>query len=283
MERRSQFALLLTLVALAGCSSSVTTQSDSAPKQPDSAPVPSAPAEQTSGQTPKPVAKASPIAAPSPSQKFSKPIVRQTGSGLAAVPGLLQPTNVQMRLSMVSAGRRNPFAATRTAPIWIGSYRPVAVNRPNSRLPQLPALPAVPIASNAPLLPPLPIAAAPNNRSLPPLPSLPSNSGTTSAPPVGSPPLSPINIPVAPVSPTALADAIEVTGVVQVRGKWYAIVREPNASSSRYVTTGERLANGQVLVKRIIAGIGADPIVVLVQNGIELRKAIGVPVALLPQ
>jgi hypothetical protein len=60
---------------------------------------------------------------------------------------------------------------------------------------------------------------------------------------------------------------------MQVGGTWTIIVKEPGSPTSRYVRTGEYLANGQVLVKRIIAG--ADPVVVLQQNGVELTKVVG--------
>jgi hypothetical protein len=59
-----------------------------------------------------------------------------------------------------------------------------------------------------------------------------------------------------------------------VGGKWNVIVQEPNAPTSRYVRVGDSLANGQVLVKRVIAGSG-DPIVVLQQNGREVMKSVG--------
>jgi hypothetical protein len=83
-----------------------------------------------------------------------------------------------------------------------------------------------------------------------------------------------INIPIAPPSLTALADAIEVTGAVQVQNQWLVIVKEPD-STSRYVKAGDALANGQVLVKRVIAGPGTDPVVVLQQNGKEVIKTMG--------
>jgi hypothetical protein len=81
--------------------------------------------------------------------------------------------------------------------------------------------------------------------------------------------------PPAPVSPTAIADAIEVTGALQVGDRWSVIVKEPNTEISRYVNPGDYLANGKVLVKGVIAGIGVDPIVILQQGGIEVRKMIG--------
>jgi hypothetical protein len=71
-----------------------------------------------------------------------------------------------------------------------------------------------------------------------------------------------------------LARAVEVTGVVQIGGTVYAIVNAPNEPSSRYVQVGQRLAEGQVLVRRIDAA-GDQPVVVLEQFGVEVVKAIG--------
>jgi Tfp pilus assembly protein PilP len=92
--------------------------------------------------------------------------------------------------------------------------------------------------------------------------------------------LPPLNLPntpnakPAPVTPTSLAESIEVTGVVQVGGKWSVIVKEPHTSSSRYVSVGEYLGNGRVLVKKILSPGTTEPVVVLQQNGVEIRKTL---------
>jgi hypothetical protein len=90
----------------------------------------------------------------------------------------------------------------------------------------------------------------------------------------------PVNInqlPVAPViprrSPTALAETIEISGVLQVGGKTNVIVKVPDESTSRYVTVGDSMANGQVRVKRVEMGI--DPVIVLEQNGKEVTRSVG--------
>lgn len=67
---------------------------------------------------------------------------------------------------------------------------------------------------------------------------------------------------------------MRVTGVVQVGDSTYAIVNAPNEPTSRYVQAGQRLSNGQVLVRRIETG-GAEPRVVLEQYGIEVDRAVG--------
>jgi hypothetical protein len=83
-----------------------------------------------------------------------------------------------------------------------------------------------------------------------------------------------------PPLPTAnLANAVEVSGVVMVGGVAQAIVKAPNEETSRYVRVGQRLSNGQVLVKRIEMNGGSDPIVILEENGVEVSRAVGTAVA----
>ena len=72
-----------------------------------------------------------------------------------------------------------------------------------------------------------------------------------------------------------MARAVEVSGVVVVDGVAEAIVKAPNEATSRYVRAGQRLSNGQILVKRIEVNGGSDPIVILEQNGVEVSRAVG--------
>lgn len=178
-------------------------------------------------------------------QSFPQPVVSPTALiPVPATPGLIAPTNARMRVPTIVTGRADPFAAIATAPIkLIVSASKPAVTRP-SPLP-------TPTQAALPMFKPASIATVPLNPT--PLPQL----------------------PVAPVSRTAIAEAIEVSGVIKVGGKWSIIVKEPEAQTSRYVHAGSYLANGQVLVKRIVAGAGSDPIVILQQNGVEITRTIG--------
>lgn len=187
---------------------------------------------------------------------FGNPVVNPSATvEVARVPGLLQPTNARLRVPTIAAGRSDPFAVVLAGPISAPPQRIVAA-APTQPSRQVSKLNVSPIPAS-----PLPQSFTP--RSLPPLPPISQ----------GSSPLVPI--PVAPVSPTSIADAIEVTGAVQVRDKWQIIVKEPDVNTSRYVTIGDSLANGRVLVKRVIAG--ADPMVILQQDGKEVMKSIGAP------
>ncbi|ASC69953.1 uncharacterized protein XM38_008830 [Halomicronema hongdechloris C2206] len=74
-----------------------------------------------------------------------------------------------------------------------------------------------------------------------------------------------------------LASAVEVTGAVRIGNDDYAILKAPGEGVSRYVKVGQRVANGRVLLKRIQMR-GAEPIVILEENGIEVARPVGAPV-----
>ncbi|KAM3090014.1 hypothetical protein ACKFKG_31290 [Phormidesmis sp. 146-35] len=194
-------------------------------------------------------------------QNFPKPTVSANAPmPTIAVKGMIQSTSAQTRLSRLStANRRDPFAAVLPPEIKMGAVKnqPAARRSVSSQVQR----PTVKPATQAPqiALTPLPPS------SLPALPPVAVNS---------APPLS--NVPVLPpVSRTSLADAIEITGVIQVGGKVTAIVQSPTESTARYVQPGEYLANGSVLLKRIIMSKNGEPTIVLQQNGVEVTKSIG--------
>lgn len=229
----SQFSGLGLAVLLVSCAGAPSQNQASAPS-PSNSVAPSA-----SSQTAK-------------SQAFPNPVVSPTAIvQVPAVPGLLQPTNGRVRANSVTTGRSDPFAAVATAPVSLAAASTTTSKRPQSV--------TVPGKQTPFALTPLPLGPA-NSPNLTPLPPV----NSTALPP---------SLPVAPVSRTAAADAIEISGAVQVKGKWHVIVKEPNADTSRYVVPGDYLANGSVLVKKIIAG--ADPVVILQQNGIEVTRSIG--------
>ena len=81
------------------------------------------------------------------------------------------------------------------------------------------------------------------------------------------------NLP--PIPQPDLATAVVVTGVVQVGGTTHAIISAPNEPTSRYVRVGQRIANGQVLVKRIEMGGASEPVVIFEEQGVEVAKRVG--------
>lgn len=66
------------------------------------------------------------------------------------------------------------------------------------------------------------------------------------------------------------ARAVRVSGVIQIGGSPYAIIKAPD-EVERYVRQGERVAGGRVFVKRIDTRL-AEPRVILVENGIEVER-----------
>lgn len=224
--------------------------------------------------SPSPSSSGSP--SPTAAQSFNQPLVSQKGSkdkagkeekGTASttlsVPGLLKSTNpselarqVQAQIKSGKTAASDPFASL--APL-ISFKTPIVPVSPDSQaasqkteLPSLPAFPKVPemprvSLPSVPLSPGKPVAKLPKP-GLPTLPSIP--------------------------EPT-LAQAVEVTGVVTVGGVTQAIVKAPNEPTSRYVSAGQRLSNGQILVKRIEVFSGSDPVVVLEENGIEVPRTVG--------
>lgn len=153
--------------------------------------------------------------------------------------GLIQSTNANQRTQQVQQGRSDPFAGLFAIP------KPVVVTvKPRQVVTRIPK-PVVPPPS------PKPVVLKPN-----PLPIVP--------PPA----------PIAPPQPD-LARSVTVLGVVEVGNELQAIVKVPTEATSRYITQGQRLSDGQVLVKRIELSPGAEPVVILEQNGIEVTRAVG--------
>ncbi|MEM8602413.1 MAG: hypothetical protein AAGF24_01075 [Cyanobacteria bacterium P01_H01_bin.121] len=85
-----------------------------------------------------------------------------------------------------------------------------------------------------------------------------------------------------PLPEAELAKAVFVTGVVQIGPSLQAIIKAPEEATARYVTEGQRLSNGQILVKRIELR-GSEPIVVLEEKGIEVTKLVGEQPESLPE
>lgn len=215
-------------------------------------------------------AQSPPTVEPAKSQQFANPVVTQAPvrtNRTAPVPGLLQPTNAAARMPSIVVGRRDPFAIVPSSvpPIVVSTASPAA---PKVAVAPLPA----PTAGKLPPAAKLPPIALPPLAVRSPLGALPTLPNSAALPPVSVPAVP--TTPVKPPSRTSLADAIEVSGVVQVGSKWNVIVKEPNAGSSRYVAVGDYLENGKVLVKQIVATGNSSPVVVLQQNGVEIRKSV---------
>ncbi len=224
--------------------------------------------DETAGE--QPAAEESPVASnPSPtapSQPFPSPTVEQKNTSRGILPpDLISSTDPNQRVQQVKGTRSDPFSLLPTTPkvqLAEGASPPTV----------LPTGTALPPTGRTVATPPVRQTAQTPPRS--PKPSGTNNpNGTTASGNVKPAPKSPIaNNPPRP-QPT-LARAVEVTGVVQVGDQVYAIVNAPNEPSSRYVQEGQRLAGGQVLVRRIETN-RPDPVVVLEQQGVEVVRAVG--------
>lgn len=242
-----------------------------APASPGVAVDPNAPA--TPGAMPADPAAvpAAPAAAPA--------IATSPSPGLPAgtlPPELIASTNPQQRVQAVQRNRPDPFAQVTVTPVVIESpNRDGATSRP-----------FVTPAGQGVRVPPLATGRAPS-------PSVGGGqSGTASGAGASTRPgqLAPVpNLtgqalngqsqrPAAPPPPPQpdVARAVKVMGVIQIGNTAHAIVQAPNEPTSRYVRVGQRLSNGQVLVKRIEMNRGAEePVVVLEQYGVEVPIAVG--------
>ncbi len=74
------------------------------------------------------------------------------------------------------------------------------------------------------------------------------------------------------VAQPVIAQAVSVSGVVQLGNEPYAILRS-GSEPERYVKVGDRIAGGSVRVKRIET-LAFEPRVILEENGIEVSKSI---------
>ncbi|XGV95705.1 MAG: hypothetical protein ACAF41_23555 [Leptolyngbya sp. BL-A-14] len=210
--------------------------------------------------SPSPVASTA-VKKPATAQPFgakAAPLVAQKPPAGDTIPGLIQSTNGDERAKQVQASidgqkGKDPFAGL---PPKLQQPR-TAVN--SQTVPTVRQLPATP-------------------RSVTPRPTTTAFNPKTPLPPQGKAGV-PVIKTLPPLPSTTLASAVEVSGVVMVGGVAQAIVKAPNEETSRYVRVGQRLSNGQVLVKRIEMNGGSDPIVVLEENGVEVSRAVGTAVA----
>lgn len=222
--------------------------------------------QQSSAATP-----SAPQVAQQPAEPFTKPPMLppqpEQSVAITSAPSFIQSTDGDQRAKQVQKGRQDPFAGlfVQTPPNVVTTvvpHRTVVPQRisPVAGKPQKPQRVAVRLSS------PSPVVNIGNPGSQP---TQDQNKPSLEAPTPSEPVLPP------PPPQPDLARAVAVTGVIQVGDEPEAIVKVPNETTSRYVKIGQRLANGQVLVKRIEINEGADPVVILEQYGTEVARAVG--------
>lgn len=219
---------------MVGCSGKTASKPNSPNSEPSGAPT------ATVAVNPVTASPTESVPGANANQSFSNPMLpSSTPDKALPVPNLIPPTTSLERLPQVSVGRADPFATLPVTPTIIAT----AKAEPPAPRPQ-------PAASS------LPAVSVPAVSTLHPVPANPNQLPGLSAP-----------------APVSLAQAIEISGVVEVGGKVNIIVKVPDEYSSRYVGVGEYLANGKVLVKRV--EMGSEPVVVLEQNGAEILRSVG--------
>ncbi len=237
-------------------------------------------------ETPPPTAASPSPAAPSRpapgAPTFVQPLVAQNPAVQRppippALPGLIQSTNPDERARQIQASMQaekstnNPFAP---APV---SLPKLSVTTPTT-VPPVSQLPQAPTPSQPQSTPSQPKSGLPPAVASSPSATVSQGANPLAQPKTAQPPGSKPGPSIATLPPrpsTTLAEGVEVSGVVQLNGVSQAIVKAPNEPTSRYVQPGQRLSNGQVLVKRIEMNPGGTPIVILEQNGIEVSRGVG--------
>lgn len=191
------------------------------------------------------------------------------------VPGLISGTSPGLRSAAIVKGRTNPFSPTENGRIDV-------IIKPAQVIPQVPSVPG----SRSLLgLPPglggsNPAIAAKPNPGKPALAKPADQSPRIAiAPRLPLPQLDPPSsqglVPDVPVPPaTQLAEAIQVTGVVELGSTLTAIVKSPSEATSRTVRVGDSLEGGQVIVRRIEMKGNQQPQITFSQNGVEVTRSV---------
>jgi hypothetical protein len=84
-----------------------------------------------------------------------------------------------------------------------------------------------------------------------------------------------VTLPELPVPAKPELTGVKVTGVIQVAGSPRAIIQAPGEPTSRTVSIGDSLANGQLYVKNIDMSNSAEPVVIFQQGDSEFSVAVG--------
>ncbi|MBW4655744.1 MAG: hypothetical protein KME20_22290 [Kaiparowitsia implicata GSE-PSE-MK54-09C] len=157
------------------------------------------------------------------------------------------------------AGRNNPFSSVTDAAVLVNvPTMTEALTQP--LMPQVaPTAQPMPAVSSLAVPPPPPaLTTVPIPAQMP----APTVEGSSSS----------ISLPSRP--PQLLANRIQVTGMVQVGDRLAVITETPGDATSRTVSVGDYLGEGQVLVKRIEMD-GLEPLIVLEEQGQEIMRTLG--------
>jgi hypothetical protein len=195
---------------------------------------------------------------PTASQPFPSPSVPVTLSSPSKI-ALTRPTNPDDRLKVIKSGRNDPFGLL-VAP------QPSGGTASNSSSPSDET--TEPKATNSGNT----SGSSKLNRNL--ISSLgnilkPGAAGKPSSMPGGGS----FSLPELPAKPELAS--VKVTGVLQVAGVPRAIIQAPGEPTSRTVSIGDSLSNGQLYVKNIDMSNSAEPVVIFQQGDLEFSVAVG--------
>ena len=211
-------------------------------------------------------------------------------------PHIVPATGDAQRLHVIQPGRSDPFSSLPVQPFLVqqspgvsNSGPAVPVDATNTTTVTPPSVPnGQPLNSQPATVPPAPqaVVPVPITSQLPtPLQRQPQQSQPAAAVPTvpisatsSTVPTSPIASDANGVSPLSAAASFEFSGVVQMGDRVNIIVEEP--SGSRYVQIGERVGNGQFLIKSVDFNQGGTPAVILDRGGTESVHWVGNPIAM---
>ncbi|BAZ46008.1 hypothetical protein NIES4102_30360 [Chondrocystis sp. NIES-4102] len=199
---------------------------------------------------PTPVKIDTPINQTNPTQtgQLSNASTQKKKEPVQKVATLIPPTNPDVRVRTVVRGRPDPFSVVPLTP-------QITIEQKDEVKPTDPKPVTNTVTNNN-------AAVSKSDRPVEQVPSFPESSESISEP-----------TPVEVFEPT-LAQNVIVSGLYEANGITQLIVQAPD-ETSRYVNIGERIANGQVLVKSIDKNSSPTPVVILEQSGVEVSKAIG--------
>ncbi|MEM9539830.1 MAG: hypothetical protein AAGA60_09990 [Cyanobacteria bacterium P01_E01_bin.42] len=227
-----------------------------------------------------------PNAADPENPEFEDPVVEGADAELPAPDGLIPITgrDTAIKILAQNQGRQNPFATLPvrlpTAALTTAATEAVASEGGGGETRLTPTLPVFPIPPIPPQAQQRPEPFVPQEipeEEIPPEEVTPFE--WTGEPEVEEEPVQEFNPEALPPLPEpTIANGLTVTGVVNLGGSTKAIVQDEEGQS-RYVSPGEYLGSGQVLVKRIEMNRGPQPVVVFEELGMEVMRAVGEPPA----
>jgi hypothetical protein len=239
--RRSAVGVTLTLlaIALSGCNSGSELKSNAVSK--DTQAEPSASSIETTASDPKAFANG----------KATAP----------ATVALIRPTDPEERVRTIQSGRVDPFRPL------VSPAQPQ--NRPDSGSGSSSASPNGTSGRLTPSESPKRSAAA-RGSSRPGSPSKAVSSKSSSKTSPGKAVLPPLPAP----EPT-VAKGVKVQGIVVLAGRPQAIVKSPEEKTARTISSGDRIANGRVLLKGFDMSNPIAPKAIFEEAGMEVAIGVG--------